>query len=253
MGAEIAVGDLRDANSLRAACTGVRSVICTATSISSFTAENTFLLTDLGVKDLIDAAKIANAEQFIFVSFSAALDPDADLKIAKRAVEQHLVNSGLAYTVLRPSCFMEIWLGPALGFDAVNARVQIIGDGEARLSYISLYDVAEFAAASVANPVAVNVGLELGGPDAISPLEAVRIFEQASGRRFEVAHIPLEALHAQHAASTNPLEKSFAALMIETTKGNVIPMNDVLRRFPGIVLKSVEDYARQLVSPISAV
>jgi uncharacterized protein YbjT (DUF2867 family) len=253
MGAEIVVGDLRDANSLREACTGVRCVTCTATSSSSFTAENTFLLTDLGVKDLVDAARIANAEQFIYVSFSAALDPDADLKVAKRAVEQHLVSSGLAYTILRPSCFMEIWLGPALGFDVANARAQIIGNGEARISYISQDDVAEFAVASVANPLAVNVTLELGGPDALSPLEAIRIFEQASGRRFEVAHIPVEALQAQHAASTNPLEKTFAALMIETTRGNVIPMNDVLRRFPGITLKSVEDYALQLFKPIPAI
>ncbi len=253
LGAEIVIGDLRDPESLRAACAGVRCVISTATSISSFSPENTFLLTDLGTRDLVDAAKLANAEQFIFISFSAALDPDADLKVAKRAVEQHLISSGLNYTILRPSCFMEVWLGPAIGFDLKNGRAQIIGDGEARMSYISAYDVAQFAAAAVGNPAVFHTALELGGPDALSPLEAVRLFEQTSGRRFEVAHIPLEAVQAQHAASKNPLEKTFAGLMIETTKDNVILMQDVLRRFPGITLKSVEEYARQTIGPISAV
>jgi hypothetical protein len=80
----------------------------------------------------------------------------------------------------------------------------------------------------------------------------VHIFEKLSGRTFQVLHIPVEALQAQHAAAANPLEKTFAALMMETAKGDVIPMQDVLRSFPGITLRSVEDYARQSI-PIPAV
>jgi uncharacterized protein YbjT (DUF2867 family) len=117
IGVDIVYGDLRDASSLRAACAGVRCVISTASSLTSFSAENTFLLTDLANKDLVDAAAASGVDQFIFVSFSTQLNPDADLRVAKRAVEQHLVASGLTYTVLRPTGFMESWLSPALGFD----------------------------------------------------------------------------------------------------------------------------------------
>ncbi len=252
LGAEIVVGDLRDVLSLERACQGVSCVLTTATAIGSYTPENTFLTADGGIKDLIDAAKSAGAAQFVFVSVATGLNPDCDLTRVKRINEQHLMQSGLTYTILRPSAFMEVWLSPRLGFDPPNARANIIGTGEGRLSYISYLDVARFSVDSIGNPAARNAGFELGGPDALSPLEAVHIFEKATGKQFSVVHIPIEALQAQHAAASNALEKTFAALMMETAKGNVIPMQDVLRTFPGISLRSVEEYARQTV-PVAAV
>jgi uncharacterized protein YbjT (DUF2867 family) len=252
-GVEIVYGDLRDEASLRAACAGARCVISTASALSSFSADNTFLLTDLGNNDLIDAAASSGVEQFIFISLSTTLDPDADLKVAKRAIEDHLIKSGINYTILRPTCFMDSWLSPRLGFDFASGRAQIIGEGDAFISYISVADVAQFVVGSIGNPEAHNLTVDLGGPDVVSPLEVVRIAENLTGRTFAVTHIPVEALYAQHAASSNPLEKAFAALMIETTKGNIVPMQDVLRKFPGITLKSVEEYVQEMIGPISAV
>lgn len=253
LGVDIVYGDLRDTASLHAACAGVRAVVSTATAISSFTAENTFLLTDLGNKDLVDAAQAASVDQFVFVSFSANINPDADMRTAKRAVEQHLIGSGLTYTILRPTCFMETWLGPAIGFDIPNGRAQVIGSGEARLSYISVFDVAKFAVASIGNRNVRNAVVDLGGPDAVSPLEVIGIAERMTGKRFDVTHIPVEALQAQHAASTNPLEKTFAGMMLETAKGDIIPMHNTLQSFSGITLKSVEEYVQQMVGPVTAV
>lgn len=252
LGAQIVVGDLREPRTLHAACAGVSCVLTTASATASFSPENTFQNADGGTRDLIDAARAAGAAQFVLVSLSSGLNPDCDLTRIKRANEQYLMSSGLNYTILRPSAFMEIWLSAGLGFDIANAHAQIIGSGEARLSYISYRDVAQFCCAVIGHPAARNAAFDLGGPDAISPLEAIAIFEKATGKRFHVTHIPLEALQAQHAAAANALEKTFAALMLETAKGDVIPMQEVLRTFPGITLTSVEDYARQL-TPLSAV
>lgn len=69
------------------------------------------------MKNLIDAAVRAGVGHVIYTSFSANLDLDFPLGRAKRAVEAHLIASGMAYTILRPSCFMEVWLSPAVGFD----------------------------------------------------------------------------------------------------------------------------------------
>ena len=41
---------------------------------------------------------------------------------AKRAVEEKVRESGIAYTILRPSCFMEVWLSPMLGFDPAKVK-----------------------------------------------------------------------------------------------------------------------------------
>jgi NADH dehydrogenase len=247
MGAEIVLGDLRDPLSLRRACSGARTVISTATSLGSFTPENSFLNSDLSAKDLIDAARAARVNQFIYISVSRNLNPDCDLTFAKRAVEQHLLTSGLTYTILRASAFMEIWLSPPLGFDVARGRAQLIGTGDQPISYISLADVAQFAVASVGNPVAANSILELGGPEAISPLDVVKVFEEVSGKTFDVTHVPLDALRAQHAAAENALAKTFAALMLAVAEGDVIPMAETLRRFPQVTLKSMRAFASQTV------
>lgn len=246
-GAAIVEGDLRDPASLREACNAATCVISTATAISAFTPENNFDNVDGGTRDLIDAAKAAGADQFVLISVSSGINPDCALIRNKRRNEQHLMKSGLAYTILRPSAFMEIWLSPLLGFDIANARAQVIGNGDARNSYISYIDVAKFCVAVIGNPKLYNTAIELGGPDAISPLEAVSIFEKVTGNRFAVTHIPLEALQAQYAAATNDLEKTFAALMLEQGKGDHVPMQETLRAFPGITLRSVEAYARDIV------
>ena len=55
----------------------------------------------------------------------------------------------VACTVLQPSCFMEVWLSPALGFDPVRGAAMICGTGQNRVSWISGRDVARFAVAAL--------------------------------------------------------------------------------------------------------
>jgi NADH dehydrogenase len=251
MGADIAYGDLREPATLAQACEGVKNVLSTATATGCFSPENTFLNVDGGTRDLIDAAKAAGVSRFVLVSVSSGLNPDCDLTAMKRASEQYLIASGVPYTILRASAFMEVWLSPMLGFDVANAHAQVIGEGNALLSYISYVDVAKFCVAALDNPRARNLAIDIGGPDAVAPLEVVSIFEKLTGRRFAVTHIPVEGLVAQHLAASNPLEKTFAALMLETSKGDVVRMQEPLQLFPGITLRSVEEFARQLV-PVPA-
>jgi uncharacterized protein YbjT (DUF2867 family) len=72
--------------------------------------------------------------------------------------------------------FEEVWLSPALGFDAANAKARVYGSGENKIRWISYLDVAAIAAACVDNPAVRNKTIQLGGPEALSPLETVRIF-----------------------------------------------------------------------------
>ena len=73
------------------------------------------------------------------------------------------------------------------------------------------------------------------------------IFEDVSGKHFELQFVPAEALEAQQAGATDSLSKSFAALMHSLVVGNVINMSDTLQQFP-IKLTSVRDYAKSVVS-----
>jgi uncharacterized protein YbjT (DUF2867 family) len=238
---EIVQGDLKDRSSLDVACWGVSTLISTASSTLSRQEGDSIQTVDLeGQLNLIDAAKAAEVDHFVLISFPP-IDVSFPLQTAKRTVEDHLKGSGLTYTILQPTCFMEVWLAPALGFDPGNAQAQIYGSGENKISWISYKDVAKFAVASLDSLEAHNAVIELGGPEALSPLEVVRIFEESKGRKFGVQHVPEEALMRQKETASDPLQQSFAGLMLYYSHGNVIDMHETLRKFP-LKLTSVRDY-----------
>jgi len=248
-GAEIVVGDLRDRASLDAACQGVTAVVSTVSSIpfSYVPGQNDLQTVDLeGVTHLIAAAEAAGVGHFVYISFPP-MEVEFPLQDAKRAVEQRLRSSGLDYTILRPTFFAEVWLSPALGFDYANRKAQLYGTGLNPISWISFQDVAHFAVESLDRPAARNVTLELGGPQALAPAEVVKIFEQVGGQPFEVQHVPEEALRAQCAASADPMQKCFAAMMAAAAAGNAIDMSETLKSFP-VQLRSVHEYARQVLA-----
>ncbi len=245
LGVALVQGDLKDRASLDAACAGVATVISTASATLSRQEGDTLQSVDWeGQIQLIDAAKAAGVEHFVYVSFRHRFNPSLQypLKAAKRAVEEHLMASGLTYTVLQASYFMEVWLSPALGFDYPNASARIYGAGLNGLSWISFKDVAQFAVASLDNPAGRNAIVEVGGPQVLSPLEVVRIFEDVGEQLFAIEHVPEEALLAQKAGASDPLSETFAALMLTYAHGDPIDMEATSKAF-GLQITSVRDYA----------
>ncbi len=242
LGAEVVLGDLKDPGSLDKACRDAGTVISTASStVSRKTGDSIESVDQQGQLNVIEAAEQAGVKQFVLISFPS-IDLDFPLQSAKRAVEKRLQQSRMSWTILQPTCFMEVWLGPALGFDPANGTAQIYGDGKMRTSWISFLDVARFAVAALDNPRASNAIIKLGGPDSLSPLEVVRLAEQITGRTITVQHVPEEVLLAQHAAATDSLQKSFAALMLYYAHGDPIDMTESLRILPVPHLKSVRAY-----------
>jgi NADH dehydrogenase len=248
LGAELCKADLKDATSLGPLCEGARVVVSTAESVLRESDDTIEAVDDRGHRDLVDAAVRAGADHFVFVSHSGnILELDAPFERAKLAVEHHLRSSGLAHTILRASFFMEVWLGPAIGFDYPKRRVTVYGDGESPISWISLLDVADFAVRSIGNPAARDAVLELGGPQALSPNAVVRIFEEEAGEPFAVDRVPVETLERQWREATDSLAASFAALQVGYARGDAIDMAPALARVPANLI-SVRDYARRALA-----
>lgn len=242
LGAEVVCGDLKERGSLDRACRDASAVISTASSSVSRQAGDSIESVDQqGQLNLIEAAEQAGVKHFVLISFPN-VDIDFPLQSAKRAVEDRLRRGRMAWTILQPTCFMEVWLGPALGFDPAHGTAQIYGDGKNKTSWISFLDVARFAVAALDNPRAHNAVIKLGGPDAFSPLEVVRLAEQVTGKTISVQHVPEETLRAQHGAATDSLQKSFAALMLYYARGEAIDMKEALRILPVQRLKSVREF-----------
>lgn len=248
-GATVVQSDLRDATSLAAACRGVKAVVTTASAMpfAYNPGDNTPQTTDQdGCWSLVTAAREAGVEHFVYTSFPP-LAASFPLQDAKRAVERALRASGLTFTILQPTYFAEIWLSPAVGFDYANGKAVIYGTGDNPISWISLRDVAQFAAAIVKNPPAQPATIQLGGPQGISPADVIKIFERISGKSFEVTHVSVEALQAQLAGATDPMQRSFVGLMLGYASHASIDMAATLETFP-LTLRSVEDYARSVLA-----
>jgi uncharacterized protein YbjT (DUF2867 family) len=247
-GFEIVQGDLLDKETISKVLQGVATVITTVSSMpfSYKPGENDIQhIDENGMINLIDASISAGVNHFIYTSIASSFNLEFPLSNAKRKVEKYLEKSGLIYTILRPCCFMEAWLTAAVGFDAMNGKVNIFGTGINPLSYISYKDVAEFAIDGISNPFLKNVAIDLGGPQNISQLDAVKIFEEVLQKKLDVQHIHVDALQAQFNSSRDPMQKSISGLMLCVAKGGRIDMKDVLSRF-NIELTSVNDFVYSL-------
>jgi uncharacterized protein YbjT (DUF2867 family) len=160
---------------------------------------------------------------------------------AKEEVERAIAD--LDFTIIQASWFMEVWLSPALGFDYTNATARIYGPGTSPVSWVSARDVARICAISVRHQAASRKIIEFGGPEALTPLEVVACFEGISGRPWHLEHVSEFALRTQFDQAADPMEKSFAALMLGYLYGDAMNMKPVMEKF-GIDLTSVSEYAR---------
>ena len=246
MGAEIVRADVKEPRTLLAACDGVNSVISTITTILTSQAGDSFEATDgAGNKALIDAAKESGVSKFVFVSFDTSKSPDMPLRTAKKDVEDHLKTSEMDYTILHPSLFFESWLGPMLFADPEAGTAKVYGDGTQKIRYVAVADVAEFAVQSLSRSVARNATIPIGGPDEISQRDAIRIFEQAYGKKFSLIEVPEAVLEAQLIAAQNPFDKTFAGLMLGVARGFDSGIQPPFDKFP-MQMTSPREYVKRM-------
>ena len=247
MGVETVTGDVKDYDSLLLAFKNVGKIISTVSATRSRKEGDSLESVDEeGQLNVVKAAKANGVKHVVYISFNS-FPGEFFLQNAKRKVENALKESGMTYTILQPTFFMEVWLSPHLGFDHPNAKATVYGSGNNKISWISLRDVAAFAVASLDNEAAKNAVIALGGPEALSPLEVIKIFEEESGKKFEIQNVPVEALQAQKDAAQDSLSSSFASLMLGYAAGNTISMEETLQKIPHKLI-SVRDYAKQAVS-----
>jgi len=253
MGCGLTEGDFKDKTSLLKACKGCDVVISTVSStLSRQEGDNIQTVDQEGNLNLVSAAKEAGVKQFIFISFRHKNATENPLTEAKRSTEHAISSSGMKYTILQASNFMEIWLSPALGFNYTDHIAQIPGDGNQLISYVSYKDVAAFTVASVDSAAAKNKTLEIGGPEAISPAHVIKEFEEIDKHPFIANYIPVSALQQQADEATDYWQKIFSNLMIFYANGDAIDMKPVLEKIP-VKLYSVKDYAKAVLKKEEAV
>jgi uncharacterized protein YbjT (DUF2867 family) len=147
-----------------------------------------------GQLSLVNAAKNANVERFLFVSFRRAPGIPFSLGDAKEQVERAVTS--LNFTVIQASWFMEVWLSTALGFELCERGIAHLrtGDESNQLGRFPRRrrKFGDRPSASAAE----RKTIEFGGPESLSPLEVVARFEKIGGRPFRLEHVPEPVLRA---------------------------------------------------------
>lgn len=134
---EIAIGDLTDPTSLRKALEGVDGVF----HINPSFAPNEI---DMGIA-MVDAARAAGVPRFVFSSIIHPPILGLRNNAAKLPVEEALYESGMNFTVLQPTLFMQTLDGV---WDSLLERrcYPMPYSVHARTSWVDYRDVAEAAA-----------------------------------------------------------------------------------------------------------
>lgn len=187
-GAETASGDLKDPASLRAACEGISTLITTANSVARGSDDNVQTVDLDGNGNLIEAASRSGVEHFIFVS---AQGEDAESPVpflqAKGITSRRLRESGMAYTVLMPDAYMDVWIPLVVLLPAAAGQpVTLAGEGTRKHYLVAVEDVAGSAAGAVRNEAAVDRDFLIGGPEPLSWRDVVSTYEDVKGVSVEI-------------------------------------------------------------------
>jgi uncharacterized protein YbjT (DUF2867 family) len=203
-GVELAVGDVTDPASLRAACAGANAVVHLVAIIRGRPADFERVMAQ-GTRNVVAAAGEAGVRRFVLAS-ALGLDERSKDAVpyfaAKWEMERAVRESGLEHVILRPS-FVFGRDGGVLPTFVRLARfapvTPIIGPGTQRLQPIWIEDLAEYYALSLSEQGAANRTFELGGPDAVSWNEFWERLKRVLGVRRPSVHIPFAAMRVQAA------------------------------------------------------
>ncbi|CAM4092346.1 SDR family oxidoreductase [Gillisia hiemivivida] len=161
MDVETVMGDLE--KDVEQTVQGMDKVIFAAGSGGETGEEKTIAIDQNGAIKMIDASIKAKVKKFVMLSSMGADNPESnkDLKVyleAKQNADEHLKNSGLAYTIVRPGA-----LNDDLGLAKVKLAEKLDESGE-----ISRDDVAFLLVMSLADPLVKNKTFEaLEGKESI--------------------------------------------------------------------------------------
>jgi uncharacterized protein YbjT (DUF2867 family) len=243
--AEVAVGDTGNPESLRRAVAGAHTVISAIQGFAGTPGASPESVDWDGNRNLIRAALAAEARHMILISVRDASPrhPMALMRM-KHAAEQELTASGLAWTVIRPSAFMETWC-EVLGRPLLEkGKTMVFGRGANPINWVSAWDVAGFADQAAADLALRGLVIEVGGPENLTMTEFVRAFRRETGANGRIGHIPrpLMRIGSIVARPINPaIARLIQAGLIMDTQPQAFDASATRQHYPSIPVTSLAE------------
>jgi NAD(P)H dehydrogenase (quinone) len=189
----------------------------------------------------IDAAVAAGVRRIVYSSFLAAA-PDATFTFARHhyATEQHIRSTGVAFTFLRGSAFLEVlrWI---IGDDGVIRGPA----GNGRLAPVARDDLAEVATAVLtADGAHDGQTYAVTGPERLSLHQVAEAFALVAGRPISYVDEPLEQAWASRRASGAPdwQVEAWVTTYLQIANGELDVISDTVPRLTGHPALSLAGY-----------
>lgn len=131
------------------------------------------------INPVIDAAKAAGVEQIVFLSLLGA---EKNRWVPHHRIEKYLEASGIAWTFLRASFFMQNLSTTHRGDIREHDEI-FVPAGKGKTSFIDVRDIAAVAAKALTEPGHAMKAYPLTGSEALDYAEVARIFSEVLGRQ----------------------------------------------------------------------
>src|SRR3954468_19657406 len=192
-GAEIAVGDFTDHDSLMRAARGADAVYAMSTPYEQG-AEKEIAQ---GIT-ITDAAKAAGVAHFVYSSVASANRGTGIGHFdGKYAVEKHLQASGVPYTIVAPVFFMENLLQPLTLSGLRQGKLGMALPASRSLQQITVADIGTFVAAIIERgDTVLDRRFDIAG-DELRGEGAAGILSKVTGREVHYEGFPPDVLRAQ--------------------------------------------------------
>ena len=175
----VAVGDFDDADSIKAALRGVDQVFLCSPGAQPVQGAQPMIAQQISV---IDASIRAGVRHIVKISVRGARPSGLLAEGAHAEIEARLEASGLDWSILQPSGFMQNFL---TGAGAFTSGGDLLGAyGQARVSYIDCADIAACAAVLLSEDLGLHRGQRyvLTGPQGLTHAEIAAMLSQVLGR-----------------------------------------------------------------------
>jgi NAD(P)H dehydrogenase (quinone) len=239
LGVEYAVGDLDDPPSVAAALAGVDRLLLNAGGAVPADGEQPMVRQQ---KAAIDAAVAAGVDRVVKISVLGAERGGRLASGAHWDIERHLAASGLTWSVLRPSGFMQNFVTGTGSFTDDGDLLGAYGDG--RVSYVDCADIAACAAALLTGPARPGATFTLTGPEAFTHTEIAVLLSHAWGRRVRYVDLPPDAFAARLAAQGLPagFATDVAALFAAAASGAMAAVTTDVHDLTGRPPRGLADF-----------
>jgi uncharacterized protein YbjT (DUF2867 family) len=213
----IVEGDVRRRADVEVAVRGCTAVISAVLGFAGPGSPSPEAVDRDGNAALIAAAKAASVERFVLASVHGARpDHPMSLHRAKYAAEDELRRSGLPFTIVRPTAFVETWITVIGGALESEGHALVFGPGTNPINFVSARDVADLVVRSVRDRVRPSEVIEIGGPENLGFVTvAERLVRARGGGR--IKHVPLSALRA-----LSVLARPFAPVFARLARAAVV-------------------------------